>query len=266
MKRNILIATLSVLMVSGIAFFSACNDDSPKPKVALSSNSFTGKVGQVATTTATATADAGVKSIKITKYIGTTVDNSYGTNGTLTVNAATYALSYTLSGEGLSNPVRFNFVVEDNDGATNSGSVDFVVTTEITLRYVLTAYDWQWESKFGKDLVANPAKEQILPCELDNEYVFTDTLALDYGPLTGAGGGTCDFDALIIGSSWELNDATNELKLHFFNAFNGLVTETYQVTAFSATQFTATSFVDLSVFGPEYAAGDWTFKFKAKAK
>src|SRR5690606_36807495 len=92
------------------------------------------------------------------------------------------------------------------------------------------------------------------------------SMSVNYGALTGFGGGTCDFDALIEGTSWSVNNDETELTLVFNNLFTGPVTEVYRITSFSLLELKAKTTVDLTVFGPDFAIWDWTFTWKSQAK
>ncbi|MBK8567763.1 MAG: hypothetical protein IPN76_31705 [Saprospiraceae bacterium] len=152
--------------MAAISFSSCKKDDDPKPAptVTLSATTFSGKIGDVATVTATVVAPEGLKELRVTKYLGTTVDPNFGTNGTAVHTDLTHTHDYELSAEGLTTPARFNFTAEDKAGQT--GTADFIITTEPSVSYLLTTYDWLWKSKFGKGFDTEPAAtEQIQDCE-----------------------------------------------------------------------------------------------------
>ncbi|MBK7428782.1 MAG: hypothetical protein IPI60_18075 [Saprospiraceae bacterium] len=268
MNRKLIIMTMSMLMMASVAFMTGCKKDDPVgPSVSLSRTDFNGKIGESTSTTATVTAEGGLKTLRITKFIGTTIDNTYGTNGTLTVTGSTHTLNYTLAEEGLQSPIRFKFEAEDNNG--KKGSSDFVITTAPSLSYVLVNFNWRLDSKVGKELAAEANEsEKVLACEKDNVYTFNanGTMSVNYGALTGSGGGTCDFDALLEGTSWSVNAAETELTLVFNNLFTGPTTEVYRISSFSLLEMKGKINVDLTVFGPEFAIWDWTFTWKAQAK
>ena len=165
------LAGLFLLSLS-LVFTSCKKEDPPVPTISLSLESFKGKVGEKTSTIATVNALAGFKALRVTKYVGTTIDNTFGTAGVLSVTSNTYALEYTLAAEGLTAPIRFNFTGEDLLGRTVS--TDFVITTEVSVKYLLTTFNWQWTSKLGKIFSLTEAEsEQILACEKDNFYIFS---------------------------------------------------------------------------------------------
>jgi|GEM_PF-655261 len=268
-KSFSLMLIAGLLATSAITFSSCKKDDDTKaaPTVTLSSNSFSGKTGATATVTATIVAPEGLKELRVTKYLGTTVDASFGTNGTATHNELTHTHTYVLSGEGLSTPVRFNFTAEDNEGQT--GTADFIITTEASASYLLTNFNWQWKSKIGKIFDTDPGEsEQILDCEKDNVFSFNadGTYTLDYGALTGSGGGTCNFDGFRAPTTWSLNAAETQLTIMAVNVFDptDIQTEVYNITDVNTTSFKSTQTVDLTAFGG--IIYDWKFEWSAKPK
>jgi hypothetical protein len=268
--KNLFFLMFAGLLATSTFTLTSCGDDddaSPAPTVALSATTFSGKIGETASVTATVVAEAGLKSLTITKYLGTTVDNTFGTNGTKTVTTLTHTETYELNEEGLSTPVRFKF--EATDEKDQTASADFIITTEPSVAYLLTNYDWQWKSKVGKVFDTDPESEQILECEKDNVYSFQDSLnayTLDYGALTGSGGGTCDFDGFRAPTTWSLNADESELTIIAVNVFdpNDVQTEVYKITEATATSIKSTQTIDLTAFGG--IIYDWKFEWSAKPK
>lgn len=257
------------LLATAALTVHSCKDEEetfPSPAVTLSSTTYSGKVGQTASVTATVVAPAGLKTLKITKFKGTTIDATFGTNGTETHTDLTHTLNYVLSAEGLSTPIRFKFEAEDEKGQL--GSADFIVTTEPSVSYLLTTYDWLWKSKLGKCLSSDPETEQILDCEKDNYYSFNPdgTFKLEFGAITGTGGGTCDFDGFRLPTTWTLNANESELTIMSVSVFDptDIQTEVYKITTANTTKIESTQTIDLSVFG--CIVYDWTFTWNAKPK
>jgi hypothetical protein len=261
-------ALAGVFLLSLSLIFTSCKkEDPPVPTISLSLESFKGKVGEKTSTIATVNALAGFKSLRVTKYVGTTIDNTFGTAGVLSVTSNTYALEYTLAAEGLTAPIRFNFTGEDLLGRTVS--TDFVITTDVSVKYLLTTFNWQWSSKLGKIFSLTEAEsEQILACEKDNFYIFAPdgTMKINYGAVTGTGGGTCDFDGLRVETKWSLNADETVLTIDAVNVFNtsDVQKQVYKIKSFSTTEIRSTQNVDLTVFGG--IAYDWTYVWKVKAK
>lgn len=268
-KSFSLMLITGLLATSAITFSSCKKDDDTKaaPTVTLTSSAYSGKIGETATVGVVVVAPEGLKSLVITKYLGTTVDATYGTNGSKTVTTATYEENYVLNEEGLDSPVRFKFEATDNKDQVTSA--DFIVTTEPSVAYLLVKYNWQWKSKVGKVFDTDPGEsEQILDCEKDNVYSFNadGTYTLDYGAITGSGGGTCDFDGFTPATTWSLNADETVLTLNSVNAFDptDLRSEVYNVTSADATAIKSTQTVDLTAFGG--IIYDWKFEWTAKPK
>ena len=258
------------MLATAALTFSSCGDDEAAtpdpPTIALSAADFSGKTGETASVTATVTAPGGLASLVITKYVGTDVDANYGTGGSISVTTLTHTEDYELSGEGIDAPVRFNFTATDNEGQT--ASADFIITTEASVRYLLTSFNWQWKSKMGKCLDSEPVTEQILECEEDNVYTFNEdgTMSIDYGAITGMGGGTCDFDGLQPETSWELNGDETELTINAVNVFdpNDVRVEVYNITDANVMEINSTQTIDLTYFG--CVIWDWEFTWSARPK
>ena len=258
------------LLATAALTVHSCKDDEetfPKPAVTLSAPAFSGKIGQTASVTATVVAPGGLKSLKITKYKGPAVDSTFGTAGTETHTDLVHTHDYVLSAEGLSTPIRFKFEAEDNKGQT--ASADFIITTEPSVTYLLTTFDWLWKSKLGKIfLLSEPETEQILDCEKDNFYSFNadGTFALNFGAVTGSGGGTCDFDGFRAPTTWTLSPDEKVLTIKAVSVFDpaDIQTEVYNIKVANSTKIESTQTVDLSAFGG--VVYDWTFIWTAKPK
>ncbi|MCB0568920.1 MAG: hypothetical protein KDC66_04115 [Phaeodactylibacter sp.] len=268
--KNLILSLAATALVASSLVYSGCNKDDDDavaaPTVSLSASAFTGKVGETASVTATVTAPGGLKALRITKYLGTDIDASFGTNGTQEVTSSSFTLNYELTDEGLQTPVRFNFEAEDDKGQT--GDADYIITTELSVKYLITNFNWQWNSKVGKCLESDPETEQIYDCEKDNVYIFNEdgTMSIDYGALTGAGGGTCEFDGLKPPTTWSLNNDESELTITSVNVFdpNDVQVEVYKISDFSAQEINSTQTIDLTVFG--CVIWDWKFTWKAVPK
>ncbi len=260
------------LMVTGfltttIVTMNSCKKDDETfaaPTVSLTKTTFTGKIGETASTTATVVAPGGLRSLKITKYKGTDVDVTFGTAGTETFTDLTHTHTYVLTAEGLTTPIRFKFEAEDNKGQKSSN--DFIITTQPSVAYLLTTYNWLWKSKLGKCAASDPETEQIQDCEKDNYYVFNanGTFKLEYGANTGGTG--CDFDGFRTGDTWTLNAAETELTLKSPSVFdpNDVLVEVYKISLANNTMIKSKQTIDLSAFG--CIVYDWGFEWSAKPK
>jgi hypothetical protein len=265
--KNFLYLTATGLLLTSLVAFNSCKKDeeTAAPTVTLSATTFTGKIGVTATTVATVAAPGGLKSLKITKYKGVDVDATFGTAGTETHADLSHTLNYVLTAEGLTTPIRFKFEATDNNGKV--ATADFIVTTQASVQYLLTTYNWLWKSKLGKCASTEPETEQIADCEKDNVYSFKadGTFTLDYGAETG-GTGTCQLDGLRTPTSWSLNAGETELTLKSASIFdpNDVLTEVYKISSATNSSIISRQTIDLSVFG--CIIYDWGFEWAAKPK
>jgi len=267
--KNLFSMLFAGMLVTATLTITSCGDDDADvlgPTIALSSNDFSGKIGETATVTATVVAPAGLKSLTITKYLGTEVDATYGTGGSTTFTHETHTETYELGEEGLTNPVRFNFTAEDDKGKI--GTADFIITTEPSVAYLLVNFDWQWKSKLGKCLDSDPETEQIADCEKDNYFVFNadGTFKLEYGANTAGAGTPCELDGLRVGDTWSLNADETELTMNFPNIFDptDVQTEVYKISEFTSTSIKSRQTIDLSFLG--CIVYNWGFEWAAKPK
>jgi hypothetical protein len=98
MRKSIIISACGLFLLTTV-LISSCKKDSSdpaKPTVTLSDDSIKVTSGDSIRVTIDATAEAGLSSIKVTKYRNNVVDASYGTSGVLTVEvpAANASFSY----------------------------------------------------------------------------------------------------------------------------------------------------------------------------
>lgn len=91
-------------------------------------------------------------------------------------------------------------------------------------------------------------------------------MGIDYGAITGTGGGTCDFDGLKPPTTWEMNDDETELTITSVNVFDpaDVQVELYRITSFDAMEINSEQTVDLTVFG--CVIWDWKFTWSAVPK
>ncbi len=265
-KKSLFMFAAMCLLAMAIQITSCKKEDPDAPVVSLTATEFTGKTGETASTTASVVADGGLTTFRVTKFIGTTIDNTYGTNGTMEISGSSFTLQYELNEEGVLEPIRFNFTATDENGKT--GSADFIITTELSFRFLLLNYDWRWHSKRGRIFEEDVESEQICPCEQDNIYSFNanGTMSIDYGALTGSGGCTCDFDGFRVEETWALNAAETELTIFAVNVFDpsDVDAQVYRITGFNLMEIRSEQTVDLSVFGG--IVWDWKFVWRAVAK
>ena len=244
--------------MGALLMISSCGEDDPEPLapvVSIDNSSFTGDIGDQVTAVISGELDGAFASMTITKFIGTTVDATYGTGGTMTVTSGLpYTFNYTLAADGLLEPVRFNFLVEDANGLTDE--VDLVITTNVTRTGLLVSFNWRYSSLlFDADGDGTPELESIAECEEDNvfSYELDGSMSIDYGALTGSGGGSCDFDDVTDWVGWDFDSNEEVLSMYrvAVNPDDGSTTPQdtvrWTVTEMDQTGFTA---VEESIFGP----------------
>ena len=257
MKENLRLLFALSMMVILSCVLSSCGDDDPAPvapDVTISEETFTGDIGDEVSVTVNGTLDGEFAVLRISKFIGTDLDASYGTNGVMEVTTGLpYTFNYTLGIDGLTEPIRFNFEVKDSNEL--SGDANLVITTNATRESLLVSFDWRWASQEFE------GSQTLLDCEADNVWSFEadNSVTLDYGALTGSGGGSCDFDGTLDHTGWRMNTAMDTLEIFRANAFTGAPQDTtvYAIKTFDQTGWTAD---ETNLFGV------FTWGFTAVAK
>lgn len=255
-------ALLKVLVFSTLAVNSftlvSCKDDDPPapvaPQINIDRTTYTGDIDDQVTVNVNAELDGAFQVLRIRKFIGTDQDQSFGTNGVMEVTSGLpYTFTYTLGVDGLTEPVRINFEVEDANGLTDDA--DLIIVTEASNEQLLTSFDWRWASQQFE------GEETLRECEADNVWSFEDNgdVSLDYGALTGSGGGSCDFDGDLIHTGWRMTEPMDSLYIYRANAETEAPHDTlkWAITEFDQNQFVAD---ETNIFG----VFTWTFEAQAK--
>ena len=253
MRRNLL-WVLGMMTAVSLVFTSCGDDDDPPPvapQVSIDNSSASGDIGDVITATISGELDGAFAKMEISKFIGTSPDTDYGTNGVQEVTSGLpYNFSYTIGTEGLENPIRFNFLVTDANDLTDE--VDLVITTNASNEQLLVSFNWRYSSLIWE------GAESILPCEEDNVFSFEadGSMSVDYGALTGEGGGSCDFDGFAIYDGWAMNAAQDTLQWFRADAFTGAATDTvtYSIKEFTQSRWVADETNIFGVFEYTYTA------------
>ena len=255
-------ALLKVLVFSTLAVNSfslvSCKDDDPPapvaPVISIDPTSYTGDIDDQVTVNVTGDLDGDFKVLRISKFIGTDPDPSFGTNGVMEVTSGVpYTFNYTLGVDGLTEPIRINFEVEDVNGLTDDA--DLVIVTEASNEQLLTSFDWVWASQEFE------GEQTLRECEADNVWSFEDNgdVSLDYGALTGSGGGSCDFDGSLIHTGWRMNEPMDSIYIYRANAETQAPNDTlkWAISEFDQNHFVAD---ETNIFG----VFTWTFEAQAK--
>jgi hypothetical protein len=222
--------------------------------------------GEQLEVTANMASVAPLRSLNITKTVNLEVDNSYGTNGTLTVDAGAvngdYVFQYEPSESDVDQLVGFTFNAEGSNGAQLSSDLQLVVT--LSPRDNLPRKKWLWKSKIWVD---KDNLQDIKECEKDNFYLFNSdgTMSINFGDNTGTPG--CDFDGFNAYDTWSLSEDEKTFTMVYYSIFSpdNLVTETYRVKTLTTEKLELEIDYDLSIFG-EGTEETFLFEFTALPK
>jgi len=222
--------------------------------------------GEQLEVTANMASVAPLTSFNITKTVNLEVDNSYGSNGTLTVDAGAvggdYVFQYEPSEADVDQLVGFTFNAEGSNGAQLSSDLQLVVT--LSPRDNLPRKKWLWKSKIWVD---KDNLQDIKECEKDNFYLFNSdgTMSINFGDNTGTPG--CDFDGFNAYDTWSLSEDEKTFTMVYYSIFSpdNLVTETYRVKTLTTEKLELEIDYDLSIFG-EGTEETFLFEFTALPK
>ena len=251
-RRN-LIKALSIIFSSTILLFSCGDDPEPMaPIISISETTFTGDIGDEVSVTIDGTLDGDFVNMAISKFVGTTPD---ATGNSTVTTGLPHTFTHTLGTEGILEPVRFNFLVTDDNDLT--ASVDLIITTDASRTQLLVSFDWQYTDLwFGDPL----APGFIAECEKDNVFSFEadGTMSLDFGS-SGDGAGSCAGDGLLDWVSWEFDANEEVLSLSRVDVLADGSTVPKDVLVWTIIEFDQTAFLaeEESIFGPlryDYAA------------
>ena len=243
-----------LLVFAGMTMTSCGDDDSTPPAaptVTLSAEAVDAELGETVTVTVDGDVPGTFSVMRITKFLGTNIDTNYGTNGTAEVGTGLpYTFNYTIEPGDLDEPVRFQFEVEDENEET--GSANLIITITATPEQLLVSFNWRYSSLIF-DMV-----ESILPCEEDNICSFEadGSMTVDYGALTGSGGGSCDFDGVTVPVEWEMNAAMDTLYWYRDNMITATRqdTVTYAILSIDNTAWNADETNLFGIFNYTYSA------------
>ena len=222
--------------------------------------------GEQLEVTANMASVAPLRSFNITKTVNLEVDNSYGSNGTLTVDAGAvngnYVFQYEPTEADVDQLVGFTFNAEGSNGAQLSSDLQLVVT--LSPRDNLPRKKWLWKSKIWVD---KDNLQDIKECEKDNFYLFNSdgTMSINFGDNTGTPG--CDFDGFNAYDTWSLSEDEKTFTMVYYSIFSpdNLVTETYRVKTLTTEKLELEIDYDLSIFG-EGTEETFLFEFTALPK
>lgn len=178
-----------------------------------------------------------VRTLKITKTKDLEIDESYGTNGVLTVDPSSfdsdYTFLYTTTTEDADKLVAFTFQAERADGTTVTSDLTLVIT--FSPRDNLSRRKWLFTSKIWVD---KDNKQDIKECEKDNHLYFNadHTMGQTFGAQTGSG--DCAFDGFNVYDYWELSEDAQTFTMKYYGIFTPDVTttEVYRLKMLTTTK------------------------------
>lgn len=213
--------------------------------------------------TAVITADlssfVSVSSFTITKRLNGTVDNTFGTNGVMSVTpASTYNFNYALSDQDVDQLVTFTFLATHADGVAAS---DLTLKVSLTPRENIPRKKWLWTSRLWVD---NGNSQDLKECEKDNYFLFNadSTITVNYGANTAAG--DCVFDGFTIYDKWHLTADEKYFIIEKHGLFDPtVVMDTFRMKTLTTETLEMEIDIDLTIFG---LTADETFLYQYTAQ
>ncbi len=246
---------------------NSCKKDTQginNPIMKLSNNNVIGLSYQIDTIRVSISSPIGIKSLIITKGVNLKQDNTYGTNGVLTVSPNTtgqktwvYTFTYMFNPAEVGKLVGFNFrAVDVND---NASVTDLTVNTTVSNFQLLSAYKWNITNEV--DLTANALALQ--PCQTGDYYLFNTDLSM----VTGYGPNKCTFDGFNVYTGWALSSNQKTLSITYASVFNAtqITTDSYTIKTLTNRQLILDVYYDLSAFGlSNHELYEFTYTSSAK--
>lgn len=186
----------------------------------------------------------------IHKTVNLEPDESFGSGGTMEVQASgnsfDYQFNYEPSVTDVDKLVGFSFTAVTASGKMQTSDLTAVVT--LSPMDNLVTKRWVWKSIKH---VNEGNAEVINDCEKDNSFLFNadGTMSIDYGAITGTG--NCGFDGLTPYSNWYITEDEEYFVMEKYNVFtpNIIEEERYRLVTLSVDQLQLALDVDLTVFG-----------------
>ncbi len=252
-------------VLTALAIFSGCSEEEDQPDqsidITLSAEDletsspgeyrYQVESGNEVNISARIQSTVGLSSMVITKTVNNIIDESYGTNGTATVdvsgNEASFDFAYTPSVDDVDQLVGFNFKGTNSNGAMKEIDLQLVVTLSPIDN--LPRRRWLLTSVFH----VNQDEEAIKDCEKDNSMLLNEdgSMVFDFGPDTAQG--DCAFDGFTVYNKWYI---TEEDGVQYFNregygifAPETIVVDTYKIVGLTTEKMEMEQTMDLSDFG-----------------
>ncbi len=191
--------------------------------------------------------------LTITKTVNLEVDESFGDQGAMQVDASgtsfDYNFIYEPSIEDVDELVGFTFEAQTTSG--NSHTSDLTASITLSPKDNLVTKRWNWSSIKHVNSPNMANEEVINDCEKDNYYLFNadGTMSLNYGQDTGAG--ACNLDGLNVYDRWYISDNEEYFLMEKHNVFtpNVTVRDTFKIETLSIDQLQLEQTVDLTALG-----------------
>ncbi len=191
--------------------------------------------------------------LTITKTVNLEVDESFGDQGMMQIEASgtsfDYNYTYEPSIEDVDELVGFTFEAQTTGG--NSHTSDLTATITLSPKDNLVTKRWNWSTIKHVNSPNMPNEEVINDCEKDNYYLFNadGTMSLNYGQDTGAG--ACNLDGLNVYDRWYISDNEEYFLMEKHNVFtpNVTVRDTFKIETLSIDQLQLEQTVDLTALG-----------------
>ena len=191
--------------------------------------------------------------LTITKTVNLEIDESFGNQGVMQVDASGNSFNYNFIYEPLIEDVDelVGFTFEAQTTSGNSHTSDLTASITLSPKDNLATKRWNWSSIKHVTSLNMPNEEVINDCEKDNYYLFNadGTMSLNYGQDTGAG--ACNLDGLNVYDQWYISDNEEYFLMEKYNVFTPDITvvDTFRIKTLSIDKLELEQTVDLSVFG-----------------
>jgi hypothetical protein len=207
-----------------------------------------------------------LKTFTIMKTVNLASDQSFGDNGTLTVDLNSvndeFLFNYKPTEEDVDQLVGFTFHAEGTNGSHLVSDLQLVVT--LSPRDNLPRKNWLWKSKLWID---KDNLQDIKECEKDNYYLFNSdgSMSINFGANTGTPG--CDFDGFNVYDTWSLSEDEKTFTMVYHSIFSPDVpqTEIYRVKTLTTEMLELEIDFDLTWAG-EGAEETFLYEFTALPK
>lgn len=221
------------------------------------------ETGNVVSVIVNVDSSADLEDLEISKTVNNQLDDSFGTNGTMTVPASgsdlTYTFNYTPVEGDVDQLVNFTFDAATTTGVTESA--DLTVTVTLSPIDNLTRRRWMKTSIYW----VNGEEEGIRECEKDDSWILNEdgSMTIDFGEDTGTG--ECELDGLTDWNRWEIDEEEMTFTRFGEDIFTGAEkVEEYDIEELTTEEMVLSNTLDMTAFG--YSDSEsFTYSFEAAA-